>query len=241
MRKEHRPYWLRNLHARYQRWWQHRYLEPQFDAVGPGLEATLPWKTQVFGPNIRLGAHIHINNTKSNITHFCTWPDENGDPGTIDIGDFVLITPGLKVISARSITIEDSVMIASDVLISDSDWHGIYDRTKPPGDGAPILIKKNAWIGQRAIIGKGVTIGENSIIGAGSVVTKDVPDNVVAAGNPAKVVKDLDMERDMVTRENMFEDPKALHEQTQYLYKLILKDNSFLGWLRYRFGPTDKD
>lgn len=241
MRDDHRPYWLRHLHDRYQRWWQRAYLEPQFDAVGPGLEATLPWKTQVFGPNIRLGAHIHINNTKSNITHFCTWPDENGDPGRIDIGDFVLITPGLKVISARSITIEDSVMLASDVLISDSDWHGIYDRKTPPGDGAPILIKKNAWIGQRAIIGKGVTIGENSIIGAGSVVTKDVPDNVIAAGNPAKVVKELDTTREMITREDMFEDPKALHEQTQYLYKLILKGNSLFGWIRTKTRPTNKD
>lgn len=238
MRDDHRPYWLRHFHDRYQLWWQHHFLEPRFEAVGPGLEATLPWRTQVIGENIWLGSHIHLNNTRSNITHFCTWPDENGVRGKIKVGDYVLITPGLKVIAARSVTIEDSVMLASDVLISDSDWHGIHDRTKPPGDGAPILIRKNAWIGQRAIIGKGVTIGENSIVGAGSVVTKDIPDNVIAAGNPAKVVKDIDTEREMITRENMFEDPKALYDQTQYLYKWILQDNTLPGWIRSKLWPT---
>lgn len=241
MRDDHRPYWLRHLHDQFQLKWQKYFLEPQFDAVGPGLEATLPWKTSVVGPNIRLGSHIHLNNTRSNITHFCTWPDENGVRGSITIGDYVLITPGLKIIAARSVTIEDSVMLASDVIISDSDWHGIYDRKTPPGDGAPILIKKNAWIGQRAIIGKGVTIGENSIIGAGSVVIKDIPDNVVAAGNPAKVVKELDKTREMITREDMFEDPKALFDQTQYLYKWILKENTLLGWIRAKLRPTTKD
>lgn len=241
MRDDHRPYWLRYLHDQYQLKWQKHFLEPQFDSVGEGLEATLPWRTQVHGPNIHLGSHIHLNNHKHNITHFCTWPDENHVRGTIEIGDYVLITPGLKIIAARRVTIEDSVMLASDVIISDSDWHGIYDRMTPPGDGAPILIKKNAWIGQRAIIGKGVTIGENSIIGAGSIVTKDIPDNVVAAGNPARVVKELDTERNMVTRENMFEDPQKLHDTTQYLYKWILQDNSLLGWIRAKLRPTRKD
>lgn len=241
MRDDHRPYWLRYAHDQYQLWWQKRYLEPQFESVGEGFEATLPWRTQVIGPNIWLGNHIHLRNTKFDITHFCTWPDENHVRGKIEIGDYVLLTPGLKMIAAREIKVEDAVMIASDVLISDSDWHGIYDRTTPPGDGRPILIKKNAWIGQRAIIGKGVTIGENSIIGAGSVVTRDVPDNVVAAGNPVRVVKELDSEREMITREDMFADPKKLHDTTQYLYKWMLEGNTLPGWVRTKIKPTKKD
>ena len=52
-----------------------------------------------------------------------------------------------------------------------------------------IHIRKNAWIGARVNILPGVTIGENAIIGTGSIVTKDIPDNAVAVGNPAKVVK----------------------------------------------------
>lgn len=58
---------------------------------------------------------------------------------------------------------------------------------------APIAIGRNCWIGQNARIQKGVTIGDNSIIAANSVVTKDVPANAIAAGNPAKIVKtDID-------------------------------------------------
>ena len=54
-----------------------------------------------------------------------------------------------------------------------------------------IHIKKNAWIGARVNILPGVTIGENAIIGTGSVVTKDVPDNCIAVGVPAKIVKEI--------------------------------------------------
>ena len=55
----------------------------------------------------------------------------------------------------------------------------------------PIFIKKNAWIGMRSIILKGVTVGEGSIVAAGSVVTKDVPDYTLVAGNPAVIKKKL--------------------------------------------------
>ena len=56
----------------------------------------------------------------------------------------------------------------------------------------PVVIKRNAWIGIGAIICPGVTIGENAVIGAGAVVTKDVPDNAIVGGNPAKVIKYID-------------------------------------------------
>ena len=56
---------------------------------------------------------------------------------------------------------------------------------------APILIKEGAFIGARSIILKGVTIGRHSVVGAGYVVLKDVPDNCIVAGNPAKIIKNL--------------------------------------------------
>ena len=60
-------------------------------------------------------------------------------------------------------------------------------------DSAPIVIGRNVWIGENARICKGVTIGDNCVIGAGAVVTKDIPANCVAVGNPARVVKtDID-------------------------------------------------
>jgi acetyltransferase-like isoleucine patch superfamily enzyme len=90
--------------------------------------------------------------------------------------------------SAGGITIEDDVQIAANVqLISNN--HDPYDRMVIICK--PVLIKKKAWIGAGATILPGVTVGENAIVGAGSVVTKDVPDNAVVAGNPAKLIKML--------------------------------------------------
>ena len=100
-------------------------------------------------------------------------------------------------------------MIAHGAYISDADWHGIYDRAEPVGKTKPIKFEDNVWIGDSAIICKGVTIGKNSIIGAGAVVTKDVPENCVFAGNPAKLVKKLD-QGEFNTRKDFFKDPKKL-------------------------------
>jgi maltose O-acetyltransferase len=55
----------------------------------------------------------------------------------------------------------------------------------------PIVIGNNVWLGGGAIVLAGVTIGENSVIGAGAVVTRDIPPNVVAAGNPARVIREI--------------------------------------------------
>jgi galactoside O-acetyltransferase len=60
----------------------------------------------------------------------------------------------------------------------------------PEWQPIPITIGNNVWIGMNSVIMRGVTIGENSIIGANSVVTKDIPANVIAAGNPCKVIKE---------------------------------------------------
>ena len=57
--------------------------------------------------------------------------------------------------------------------------------------GKPIVIKNNAWIGASATILPGITIGENSIVAAGAIVTKDVPNNTIVAGNPAKQIKNI--------------------------------------------------
>ncbi len=65
------------------------------------------------------------------------------------------------------------------------------ERIKGPELAAPITVGDNVWIGGGAILLPGVTIGENATIGAGSVVTKDIPANVLAVGNPCRVIRDL--------------------------------------------------
>ena len=59
-------------------------------------------------------------------------------------------------------------MFANSAYISDSDWHGIYDRALPVGQSKEVVLEDNVWIGDGAIVSKGVTIGENSIVGASS-------------------------------------------------------------------------
>ena len=96
-----------------------------------------------------------------------------------------------------------SAKYISEQKITDTDWHGIYDRTDYVAKPLPVKIAKNVWIGERSIILKGTEIGENSIIGAGSVVSGKVPANVVYAGNPAKEIRKLDKE-EFKTRESLF-------------------------------------
>ena len=117
------------------------------------------------------------------------------DDGQIRIGNGVGISNS-AVVSANSITIEDDVFIGGSCAIYDTDFHSSeYDQRINQGDknikSAPVIIKKGAFIGSRCIILKGVTVGEDSIIGAGSVVTKDIPDGEIWAGNPARFIKRL--------------------------------------------------
>lgn len=96
----------------------------------------------------------------------------------------------------ENITIEDNVLIGGGVRIWDTNFHSLDAAIRMKDNDydvktAPILIKENAFIGGGSIILKGVTIGKNSIIAAGSVVIKNIPDNVMAGGNPCQVIKRL--------------------------------------------------
>ena len=88
----------------------------------------------------------------------------------------------------KEITIGDNVRCGANTVITDSDWH-LND--KRIGEPKTVIIENNVWIGANVIVLKGVHIGENSIIGAGSIVVKDIPKNVIAGGNPCKVLKSI--------------------------------------------------
>lgn len=97
---------------------------------------------------------------------------------------------------AGGIQIEDNVLIGGDCKIYDSDFHSINYRDRMQildkhVNVKPVLIKEGAWIGAHSIILKGVTVGRRSIVGAGSVVTRDVPDDEIWAGSPARFIKKL--------------------------------------------------
>lgn len=88
----------------------------------------------------------------------------------------------------KKIQIGNNVRCGSNTLITDSDWHTDDFRS---GENKEVIIADNVWLGEGVKVLKGVTIGENSVIGAGSVVVKSIPANVIAAGNPCKVIREL--------------------------------------------------
>lgn len=117
----------------------------------------------------------------------------------IHFGDRIQLNDYVHISSVKSITIGDDVLIASHVYVSDNS-HGSYKGykndtspliipTKRPYYTAPVKIGNRVWIGEGVIIMPGVTIGDGSIIGAHSIVNKDVPENTIAAGSPAKIIK----------------------------------------------------
>ncbi len=117
-------------------------------------------------------------------------------PFTINFGRFtrigkqVFINSGCSFLDLGGITIEDQVMLAPQVKLV-TETHPLDPGTRKGLITRPILIKRNAWIGVGATILPGVTVGENSVVAAGAVVSKDVPDNTVVGGIPAKVLKQI--------------------------------------------------
>ena len=87
-----------------------------------------------------------------------------------------------------AITLENNVRCGANTLITDADWHLDDPRSSKP---KPIYIEENVWLGVNVTVMKGVRIGKNSVIGAHSLVTKDIPANAIAAGNPCQVLKTI--------------------------------------------------
>jgi len=171
--------------------------------------------------NIKIGEHVKLgdgiqlatNGAKISIGDN-TWiyGNVNAFPHNrnceMTIGEDCYIGDGTRIWLAKKITIGDRVLIAHNVNIFDTTTHPIDKRiryahecvVKTSGlpmekydtiDEKEVTICNDVWIGCNSIIMKGVTIGQGAIIGAGSVVTKDIPPDVVVAGNPAKIVKYL--------------------------------------------------
>ncbi|ELK5319688.1 sugar O-acetyltransferase [Vibrio vulnificus] len=108
------------------------------------------------------------------------------------LGNNVYANFNLTLVDDTHIYIGNSVMIAPNVTIATAG-HPIDPelRRKVAQFNIPVHIKDNVWIGANSVVLPGVTIGENSVIGAGSVVTKDIPANVVAVGNPCRVLRPI--------------------------------------------------
>ncbi len=178
---------------------------PQFANTPRNLIIELPWRIYD-ADRITIGDNVHLGPGALLVpqTHYPT--EVMRDPGVqhvvqrfssrITIGHRVTSTANLTLAAMQEITIEDDVMFASNVMISDGS-HGYENADEPYKYQkmfkiAPVVIKRGCWIGQNVVIMPGVIIGELSIIGANSVVTKSVPSRCIAAGAPAKILKKWD-------------------------------------------------
>lgn len=173
-----------------------------------GKNMTIMGKVSVIGPgkisigdNFMMTSGEHINPICANMqgAFFTDSPDAR-----ITIGNNVGLS-STRMWIHDSLTIGNNVKIGGAVLLIDTDCHELNYQVRngslPAGDGwgetiksAPIVIEDDVWIGAQCIVLKGVTIGARSIIGAGSVVTKSIPADCIAAGNPCKVIRRLERE-----------------------------------------------
>ena len=136
-------------------------LKKMFAEIGEGCYIEPPLHANWAGLNCHFGKNVYAN---FNLTMV--------DDTDIYVGDFTMFGPNVVVATAG---------------------HPILPPLREKGFqyNASVRIGKNCWIGAGALIMPGVTIGDNSVIGAGSVVTKDIPANVIAVGNPAKVLREI--------------------------------------------------
>lgn len=128
----------------------------------------------------------------------CTWYNE----AVIEIGDNVGMS-GTVIGAAKHIKIGNDVMFGGNAFVTDFDWHPVHPAKRHErAEARPTFIEDNVWVGMNSVVLKGVTIGTNSVIAANSVVTRDIPPNVIAGGNPAKVLKAFD-EADLAELESI--------------------------------------
>ncbi|MBN1437604.1 MAG: acyltransferase [Sedimentisphaerales bacterium] len=117
---------------------------------------------------------------------------ETTENAKITIGDRCIVRERARINANQEITLGDRTGIGNSTMISDGDFHPIIENGKVQQMTAPVHIGDHIWVGAHCIILKGVTIGNDTMIGAGSLVTKDIPDHVVAFGRPAKPHHSID-------------------------------------------------
>ncbi len=186
---------------------------PRFATAAPGLVLQLPCELR-HPERIHLGRDVKIgpNSVLKLITVYPrAWmrhPDGDHVEQTFDpqlhIGDRVTASSALHLIVYDHVSIEDDVLLAGNVYISDGS-HAIVRGDRPyKYQGiervAPVRVGRGAWLGQNVVVLPGVTIGAYAVVGANAVVTRDVPAGSVAVGTPARVVRRWDAESETWVR-----------------------------------------
>jgi len=152
------------------------------------------------GPRVRLWGHPQVRNqgvmrigARTRLISTIT-PLELmiGPEGSLEIGERVYINYGTSIGVSHSVLIGAGTNIGSYVIILDNDLHCVDPERRlelPPSK--PVVIEENVWLGARVTVLPGVRIGAHSVVGAGSVVTRDIPPRSLAAGVPARVIRQI--------------------------------------------------
>ena len=245
-----KPFWLRSGLEYLTNWYARHYRLVLCARAGADIKVVYPRHLVISGPGIAMGDHCRIDAAPDGQVHLSTWPfqapqansndaDERIPQPTIELGDYCTLSPGVRLIAAESIKAGHSCTFAANVYVTDADWHGAYHRVFPPGPTAGVTLGNNVWLGEQAIVLKGVTIGDNSIVGAGAVVVGDLPANVVAAGNPARVIAELDPEAPATDRRALFEELDFIRFE-QAFWQARSQHNSFARWLLGVIWPASR-
>ena len=154
-------------------------------ATSCGAKVTLHGKPSVVNDGtMTIGDRVRLVSTVATL-ELVSFPG-----GHLEIGDNVFINYGSSLVSASHVKIGNDVLIGTHVMIMDTDFHRVDDKSWDTS-GLPVVVEERAWIGNRSIVLKGVTIGHDSVVAAGSVVTQDVPPRTIVAGVPAKVIRSI--------------------------------------------------
>ncbi len=167
---------LRRARRSFYNWWFSRRLHvpPHYvDISGPCLIHG--------GGQFRVGRNVSIRSTSRQPVELYCMPG-----GVLTLRDACFLNQGVHLACSQSIEIGEQCLLADEVLVMDSDFHGVAGgETK----SAPVILERGVWVGARAIILKGVTVGSGAVIGAGAIVTRSVPPRSLAVGNPAHLVR----------------------------------------------------
>ncbi len=150
-------------------------------------------KVRVWGrPSVQARGALVVRDRVRLVSTIATTELVAGPGGTLELGESAFINYGCSIAANLLVRIGPMCSLGTHVIIMDNDFHQIDpERRNERPESRPIILEENVWVGARAIILRGVTIGAGSVIAAGSVVTRDVPPRVVAAGMPARVIRTL--------------------------------------------------
>lgn len=154
-------------------------------------KARLPLSVRLFGRiYFRAGGDVEFGNGVCLVGNVVPIEIVSYKGSHISIGDHTFINYGASITAYQQVKIGRHCLLGHHLRIVDRNEHGIKQRDMAP-PAAPVIIEDHVWIGAHTIILPGVCIGHNSAIGAGSVVTRDIPANCLAVGNPARVLRQI--------------------------------------------------